>query len=84
MILIILYILSDYDFIILSKVTWNEQNKILRSCEIDRLFTQNCFICKKELEKHSMKFSTKDILNKKAQVPDGMTEEDRIWKKLVF
>jgi len=39
---------------------------------------QSCYICKKELGRLSMKHSPKDILNKKAQVPDGMTEEDRI------
>lgn len=38
----------------------------------------NCFVCKKELGALSLKYSSKQILDKKADVPDGMTDEDRI------
>ena len=39
---------------------------------------QNCFICDKELGRLSLKYSTKDLLNKKVEIPEGMTEEDKI------
>ena len=39
---------------------------------------QYCFICKKELGRLSMKRTPKEILQEKGEVPDGMTEEDRI------
>jgi len=37
-----------------------------------------CFICKTELGTLSMKFSAKQILNKKVGVPVGMTDKDRV------
>ena len=39
---------------------------------------QECFLCKKDLGRLSMKFTTKQILDKKSKVPEGMTEEDRV------
>ena len=45
---------------------------------MNNVLAQNCFICKKELGKLSLKHSIKDIQNKNVQVPDGMTEDDRI------
>jgi len=39
---------------------------------------QSCFICEKKLGRLSLRHSAKDILKKKGEVPEGMTEEDRI------
>ncbi len=39
---------------------------------------QECFLCKKDLGRLSMKFTTKQILDKKSEVPVGMTEKDRV------
>ena len=39
---------------------------------------KNCFICDKELGRLSIKYSAKDLLNKKVEIPEGMTEEDKI------
>ncbi len=39
---------------------------------------QSCFICKKEFGRLSSKHTVENILNKKGEVPEGMTKEDRI------
>ena len=39
---------------------------------------QNCYICGKELGRLSLKHSASDLLNKKVELPDGMTEDDKI------
>ena len=37
-----------------------------------------CFICKSELGTLSMKFSADQILKKNAEIPEGMTSDDRV------
>lgn len=37
-----------------------------------------CYICRKELGKLSMKFSAQQIRDKHVMIPDGMTEEDKV------
>ena len=39
---------------------------------------QNCFVCNKELGRLSLKYSGKDLINKKVELPEGMIEDDKI------